>query len=440
MGYDAKKFPMERASKLGHMKVIENEHVTRLLRQFEKSDSTADEPLGGLSGNLNLKAESPIKYLITIDGGQAVIPHALRRDKRMAFIKVCAMLIKREQIAALRQQPIVDPRDLSRMFDENVIWYLPAVLPLAGIRLPGETVKDTIRKTVESVLDYTKLYYVLEYLVYRQWDSSYDFKPSTNPGAPHMRCIGCGLDIYLQKGIYKFNCNSCKHLHSLADYLGIAQDISDDWAREDAVMNLRNSLETLTLFHFIIQRWKKDPKSLNEILFVKDGPLLLRAQLSRLVEPIREFISVIKKSGANLHVVGIEKNGELVEHIEEIKHHLKNEGDFFLPSVQYMIEEVAGLSFDKSKFRNRVQYGSKVVVRIGPHHVIPLDIPTGEFLMDPKESDLMGFAESMAVLAEMTSYSHDNALIPIKLVNDYSSIAQNPSGDILKAFAGDLFN
>jgi hypothetical protein len=39
----------------------------------------------------------------------------------------------------------------------------------------------------------------------------------------------------------------------------------------------------------------------------------------------------------------------------------------------------------------------------------------------------------------MTSYSHDNALIPIKLVNEYSSISQCPSGDILKAFAGALF-
>jgi hypothetical protein len=68
-----------------------------------------------------------------------------------------------------------------------------------------------------------------------------------------------------------------------------------------------------------------------------------------------------------------------------------------------------------------------------------LDIPTGAFETEPNASDLMGFDNTVRVLAEMTSYSHDNALIPIKLVNDYSSISQSPSGDILKAFAGDLF-
>jgi hypothetical protein len=199
---------------------------------------------------------------------------------------------------------------------------------------------------------------------------------------------------------------------------------------------LRNALATLTLFHFVIKYWRKDPDVLGEILFIKDGPLLLRAQLSRLVEPIRALIQTLKDKGVKLHLVGVEKNGELVDHIEEIRQHLPSPGDFFLPSVRYLLEDVAGLSVDFSKFRDRVQYGSKVVIRLGPDHVVPLAVPTGTFLLEPRPSDLMGFAETAAVLSEMTSYSHDNALIPIKLVNEYSSISQSPPGDILKAFAG----
>ena len=71
--------------------------------------------------------------------------------------------------------------------------------------------------------------------------------------------------------------------------------------------------------------------------------------------------------------------------------------------------------------------------------MIPLDIPTGDFVLDPKAANLIGFPEVVSVLAEMTSYSHDNALIPVKLVNSYSSISQSPSGDILKAFASHFF-
>ncbi len=79
------------------------------------------------------------------------------------------------------------------------------------------------------------------------------------------------------------------------------------------------------------------------------------------------------------------------------------------------------------------------MVRLGRDHVVALDVPTGDFLTDPTPVDLVGLSEIASVLADMTSYSHDNALIPIKLVNEYSSISERPSGDILKAFAGSLF-
>src|SRR6266566_9374601 len=140
MSYGSGRFPLERASKLGHVKLVEHEQVTRLIRQFERVDTAADKPVGALTGKLDLGAASPIRFVVAIDGGQAVIPNEVRRDKRIAFIKVCAMLIRREDIAYLRKNPVIDPRDLAKMFDRGV-WFHAAVLPLAGISIPGETVK-----------------------------------------------------------------------------------------------------------------------------------------------------------------------------------------------------------------------------------------------------------------------------------------------------------
>jgi len=438
VSYGSGRFPLERASKLGHVKLIEHEHVSRLIRQFERADTAADAPIGGLSGRVDLNAASPIRFVVAIDGGQAVIPNEVRRDKRIAFVKVCAMLIRREDIAFLRQNPVIDPRDLAKMFDGGV-WFHAAVLPLAGISIPGETVKETIRKTVDAVLEYTRLYDALNYLVSRVWDSGYDMNPRTNPRTPHMDCLSCGATVWLPRDAINFECQACHYPHRLGDYLGIAQEAPEDWTREEAVMSLRSALETLTLFHFIVRYWQTRPDVLAQTLFLKDGPLLLRAQLSRLVEPIRALIVAVRQQGLRLHLAGIEKNGELVDHIEDLKKHLREPGDYFLPTVRYIIEEVAGLQYDPTKYRNRVQYGSKVVLRLGPDHVVPLDIPTGDFLTEPALKDLIGFGETAGLLAEMTSYSHDNALIPIKLVNEYSSISERPSGDILKAFAGSLF-
>jgi hypothetical protein len=430
---------LERASKLGHLKLVEHEQVARLVRQFERVDTAADEALGGYTGTIDLSHPSPIRFVVTVDGGQAVIPNEVRRDKRMAFIKVCAMLIRREDIAFLRRNPVIDPREIAAMFDKGV-WFLPAVLPLSGISFPGETVRETIRKTVDAVLEYTKLYDTLNYLVSRAWEPGFDMDPVTNPRAPHMDCLRCGAVIWLPRHAINFACVECKHPHRLSDYLGIAQDAPEDWSREEAAMSLRNALETLTMFHFVTQYWTTKPHVLRETLFLKDGPLLLRAQLSRLVEPIRALVARIKADGIAFHIAGIEKNGDLVDQLEGIKTHLPHNGDFFLPSVRYLLEEIAGLHYDPTQYRNRVQYGAKVVLRLGPDHVVPLDIPTDGFLTNPTETDLIGFAGTAAVLSEMTSYSHDNALIPIKLVNEYSSISERPSGDILKAFAGSLFD
>lgn len=431
-------YPIERASKLGHMKVIEHEHVRRLLRQFQTVTPDGDAPLGKCDGRVDLDSDSSIKYIITIDGGQAIIPNEVRRDKRVAYISVCAMLVRREDIERLRADPIIDPRDLTRMFEDRV-WYQPAALPLAGIRIPGESVKETVRRTIDAVLEYSRLYDDLHFLVYRKWDSTYDMDPNTNPGAPHMDCLMCEERIYLPKDAYNFQCPECGFNHRLSDYLGIAQRMPDNWSREEAASSLRNAMETLTLFHFVFRYWDK-PDILSQILFLKDGPLLLRAQLSRLVEPIRDLVETLKAAGTRLNLAGIEKNGELVDHIEDIKKHLQEPGDYFLPSVAYMFEEVAGITFDPARYRNRVQYGSKVVIRLGPDHVIPIDVATGEFCMTPTAADLIGFQDIAVVLSEMISYSHNNALIPVKLANSFSSISQQPSGDILQAFTNQLIS
>jgi ribosomal protein L37E len=438
MGYGSGRLPVERASKVGHVRLVEHEHVARLVRQFERIDTAEDKPVGGRTGRVDLAVPSNIRFVVTVDGGQAVIPNEIRRDKRIAFVSVCAMLIRREDITHLRENPVIDPRELSRMFDSS-LWYHGAVLPLAGIRLPGETVKETIRASVDAALEYTRLYDVLNFLVSRLWDPGYDMNPATNPRAPHMDCRQCGGVVWLPRDKFNFSCPVCGFAHRLSDYLGIGEEAPETWAREEAAMSLRNALETLTLFHFLVHYWRAKPEALNEILFLKDGPLLLRAQLSRLVEPIRAFISYLRDEGHHFYLAGVEKNGELVDHLEDLKKHLPEPGDFFLPSVRYLLEEIAGVEYDPARYRNRVQYGAKIAVRLGPDHVIPMDVPTGEFLTDPRPDDLIGFAEAASVLAEMTSYSHDNALIPLKLVNDYSSISERPSGDILKAFAGNLF-
>ena len=67
-------------------------------------------------------------------------------------------------------------------------------------------------------------------------------------------------------------------------------------------------------------------------------------------------------------------------------------------------------------------------------------MPTGEFLLEPKTDDLIGFKESVLALSELVSYQYPNAIIPLVLANSAVSIARRPSGDILTTFTDKMMS
>lgn len=420
------RLPIERASKLGHVKIIQEPRIQRLLEVFESTSDEQRPEFGELSGSLDLDDVGKLENVVAVDGSQACIPNVVLSHKRIGFISASAIFLTRSEIAALKEDPIVDPRVLAARMEDNTN-SIAAALPLGGMAIPGESVVSTLRNTIDEVLRYTGLYETLRFLVSREWLPNYDMQE-------HMGCISCGVDFNIPRSSLAFQCPSCGCRHTLGDYLQLVSTSPEDWAKEEVVIGLRNVLETLLLFSFIIL-YRNRPTVLKRTLFIKDGPLLLRAQLSRLIEPIREFLSYLHGNGRSLHIVGIEKTGDLVDHVPFIKNVLTSPGDYFLPSVQYLHERIQGVPFAENVYRNRVQYGNKIVIRLGSDHVIAANVPTGEFRMAPALTDLYGVHESMALLSELTSFSYENALIPLVLANRAASISMRPSGDILETFA-----
>lgn len=102
--------------------------------------------------------------------------------------------------------------------------------------------------------------------------------------------------------------------------------------------------------------------------------------------------------------------------------------------MRFLVEEISGNEMPQG-YRNRVSYGTKVAVRLGPDHVIVLNVPTGDFLLDPTVGDLLGFEQSARVLSKLLSYRYESAVVPLVLINSLVSIAQRPSGSILEMFA-----
>lgn len=435
MSYGKNGFPLEQASKIGHMKMVSDPTIQQIVETFHADTEGSTAALITKTGTLEVEPPKRIKRIVTIDGGQAVVPNPIRREKCMAFVQVGACMLKMDDLQYMREHPMMDPREVLKRTDGNV-WYNPAVIPLAGVRLPGRSVKETIRLLLHSTLSpsHTGLYETLKFLVYREWEPTWPAEEKK----PSLFCVNadCRRQFDLPMGQILFKCPFCSTEHWLSDYLSMLDDSADEWSKEESASALRDTLETLTLFHFI-RKYHKDKKTMSETLFIKDGPLLLRAALSRLVEPIRAFFEMLKRDGHVLHLIGIEKTGDVVNLLEEFKSALPNPGDYFLPSVKFLLEEVAGKTMHEN-YRNRVSYGAKVAVRIGNDHIVALNVPTGAFLTEPKTQDLMGLEESVRALSQLVSYQYPNAVIPLVLANSAVSIARRPSGDILTTFTDSL--
>lgn len=202
---------------------------------------------------------------------------------------------------------------------------------------------------------------------------------------------------------------------------------------------MRSVLEALVLFSFIV-KFRDHNAIMNCTLFLLDGPLTLRAQLSRLVEPIRDLVNHQRNEGRSLYLVGVEKGGELRDFADTYSSGLPNPGDYFLPDTRYVMEEIYGRAFEEDTYRNRVNYGAKVIVRLGPHHVLALNVPTGDYKLSPTLMDLIGFEHISRALSQLISYSYENALIPIVLANSEASISNQPSGGLLAQFVDRILN
>jgi hypothetical protein len=201
----------------------------------------------------------------------------------------------------------------------------------------------------------------------------------------------------------------------------------------EMVSNLRTILEALVLFSFIV-RFRERRVIMERTLFLLDGPLTLRAQLGRLVEPIRALIADQRDKGWPIYLIGVEKTGQLRDFADSCSSSLPHVGDYFLPSTRYLLEEIYGRAFNEQTYRNRVNYGAKVIARVGRDHTLALNVPTGDYALSPGLANLIGFPEVLRSLSRLVSYSHENALIPIVLANAEASISNQPSGGLLAQF------
>lgn len=424
------RLPGEKASKLGHLEVLKSDLVNKLCSNFELPTKDEDITSQELLWQPYPTGHEPLPIIFGVDGSIQTIKGDSIPRKEMSFIKTALLRLDQQALAKIdKNNP--HPFALKKIMTDAALYHA-TVLPLKNVRVPGVSVLDSVREVIfESMKDESlngEPLETLKWLVYEKWDGQEKSIPPFK--CPHCPSQAATLPYDAEKG----NCTSCGGELLITDMLGFHQDMAEEFAPETVGTSYMLIHETMLLFTGIRLYWESNREILNDCLFIKDGPLSIRAQYSKLVAPIRRFFAFAKSEGITVHLMGQEKTGRFVDFLD-LSYRNAPVGSIFIPGDKFIKEEVQHRPEDGAAYGIDTNYGSKVFMKIDDYHHMVLSIPTGTFTPNPTLDDLIGADRIFSTLPTILSSRFEGALLPIELANGVASLSTYPSARILHIFA-----
>ncbi len=431
------KLPSETASKLGHLAVIQNEWVCSLIEDFEAI--TTDVPQGDLSVWQEFIADAPpLKYIWAVDGSYIAVKTDPPTGKEVAFIKTALLSIERAKIDCidkLNPHPLL----LQDIMSESALFHA-TVLPLKNVKTTLGNNYDAVRNIIyESMkIDEGGAYFeTLKWIAYEKWNKTKGSSPSFD--CPHCETTIEGLPFDASES----TCPACGGGIFLTDMIGFHLDMSEDSAPDSVASSYMLIMETLMLFTIVRLLWDhSDSRLFSDTLFIKDGPLTLRGQYSKLVPNIRKFVEYTKEKSRPIHLIGQEKSGIFYEHLMSISKFVNPQrvGDPTSIAVlphSYVRKEVYRSPDLSNPYGKRTNWGEKIYVKLDPDSSLVLNALVGEYSDNssfPEVKDIIGLERILSTLPSLISRKYEGALYPVELANGVASMSSYPSAKILERF------
>ena len=419
----------ERASKLGHLDVIKSELVNKIIDQFESTEIPKIEST--VSWESFEENKEPLRLIFSVDGSKQTVRSDLPPYKEVSFIKTA--LLRLDQYAISKLDPnSPHPLALRDIMTDAAIYHA-TVFPLKGISLRDENNYHAIRKIIYDSLCDPSLngepFKTLKWIVYEKWNDDKIKSPSFE--CPHCERIIEGLDFDADQQ----DCEHCNETVFLSDMIGFHLEMGEDVVPDSVSTAYMLIHETLLLFTGIRYFWEANKfHVLKNALFIKDGPLTLRGQYSKLTIPIRKFFQYIKEKNIKIFVMGQEKTGAFVDHLSIIAKTAPDKS-IFIPSNEYIRKEIQHRPERAEEYGRRTNYGNKIFVKNDGHHHMVLSVPTGQYINSKSQQDFIGLKKILPTLETILSHRHECGLVPIELANGVASLSSYPSATVLKIFA-----
>ncbi len=434
------RLPGESASKLGHLAVIQSEWVRELVNVFDQAKTQDQDLSNTVWEQFDAKDVLPLRNVWAVDGSFVSIQSAQKPPREVAFVKTALLTVDRVRLEAIdRDHP--HPLLLQDVLTGSAVFHA-TVFPLRNVRTPLGSNYDAVRHIVRDSLKLDEggaFYETLKWIAYKKWD-----KTSTL-GSPGFECPHCHNSIVagLPRDADEDACPNCQNVVFLTDMIGFHLDMDEESAPDSVASAYMLVMETLMLFTAIRVLWGHSDKSLvSETLFIKDGPLTLRSQYSKLVPNIRGFLQHAKDTSRPIHVIGQEKSGAFFDHLSSVvqfaaPYERGQAASFAVLSHDFVRREVHRSPDLANPYGKRTNWGEKVYLKIDPGTYMVLNIPTGEYLDNvsmPTKEQIVGLSRIIVTLPSLVSHKFEGALFPIELANGIASMSSYPSASILRRF------
>ncbi|HMP05003.1 MAG TPA: hypothetical protein PJ982_01530 [Lacipirellulaceae bacterium] len=429
----------EKASKLGHLTLLNSPWVQELVAGFERIRGQDGDPTNTQWRSFNPADGTPLSRVWAVDGSFVNVRSTDVPPREVAFVKTALVLLDREQMAEIDPN-FPHPLDLRDAMAESGLFHATA-FPLRHVHTSKGSnllaVRHIINDSIKMEQD-GEFYLTLKWLAYRKWSS-------TPTSSPDFQCPVCGIDISdgLPCDADSAPCPHCGSEVFLTDMPGFHQEMGEDAAPESVASAYMLVMEHLMLFTPVRLAWDSpDTRLISDTLFLKDGPLTLRGQYSKLVEPIRALLQHSKEVGRTIHIVGQEKTGTFVDHLEEIAKFAPPQDRRERPSVavlthDFVRREVQRMPERANPYGLKTNWGEKMYLKLDPGTHMGMSVPTGAYDESgtfPTPADLIGLDRILATLPTLVSRRFEGGLYPIELANGIASLSSYPSAKILQRF------
>ena len=431
----------ERASKLGLLDLTGSPWLRDLIESFDHDPPPPEA--AETSGWWPVPKAEPLGSVWAVDGSLAVVRNDARGSQRppreVAFVKVALLHLDAKDVRAL-DPDAPHPLALQDLLRDAAI-FLPAAFPLRHVRTGRGNNLDAVRNLAHEALTHHfdgRLLDTLGWLAWRTWH------PDGPTASPAFECPHGDHEVPgFPPDIKAMPCPTCGGPLLLTDLVGLHLDMDDDEAPAAVAKAYMLVAEHLMLFTPVRLLWDRaDPTAVGRPLFLRDGPLTLKGQYSKLVGPIRDFLQHAKDAGRPIHMAGQEKTGAFVDHLAAVAPDVPpadpgGPAHYKVLTHGRVRREVQRRGGDPSDYGFRVNWGEKLLLKLPPHpHTrLVLSVPPGRYVREedaPAEADLIGLGRVLATVATLVSRRHEGGLYPIELAHGVASLSSYPSAKVLE--------